>query len=285
MPKKRNQFKCLILPMLAVGLFFLSGCIKEKKMESEYLSEDSIDESVQGKPEDFQEFGDNTPIDFSSITLFQNVVAGDYLLFQILGNGGIEIFHWNRINQLLNYQKSVLSKNQLENLGSLITHPDFRGLEASYDVYPLPEESTLQYEDIYYLVRVHYINGEKSVLAHEGVIPADLSLLVEMIKSFAEEIPEEETSGGYLFAGEHELIGYKRYTSAENQLVIRRDDLKDYPVIIDLLDRPYSLFSNPDIDDSKKGYLPSSDITSLQVVLPDQSWDILYLSGGGSGLE
>ena len=43
-----------------------------------------------------------------SVTLFKNVVAGDYQLLHVSSNGLLQTVRWNRIHQILEYQMEEL---------------------------------------------------------------------------------------------------------------------------------------------------------------------------------
>jgi hypothetical protein len=211
-----------------------------------------------------------------SITLFKNVVAGDYRLLHLSDSGSMEVIQWNRLNQIIAYQQGEIPAERTSELFAGVQQLDSSVTESVYDVYPLPEDSTLIYEDIYYLLHVQASGIDRTIIAHEAAMPEVFSEFVADLFSLSAETPSQEVTGQYLLAGDHDLIGFKRYVRKKNQMSL--ETLTAYPTLADVLKKPYSLHAAPDFWQTELGKHFDEDLTSLVVVLPERSWDVLLLS-------
>jgi hypothetical protein len=215
-----------------------------------------------------------------SITLFKNVVAGDYQLLHIASNGLMEAVRWNKPQQILEYRTQELTAEVAEALFRLALDLRETVVEDMYDVYPLPEGSTLIYEDIYYLLRIETTDVSRTIIAHEAVMPQPLSDIVAEAFAIRESIDFQEIEGQFLLAGDRELIGFKRYVRGENWITLTPQDLSSYPTLVRLIERQYVLFPVPDFWDTKLSEHFDEDRISLTVELPDLMIDVLLLTAG-----
>ncbi|MGD8759044.1 MAG: hypothetical protein PVJ07_02195 [Anaerolineales bacterium] len=215
-----------------------------------------------------------------SITLFKNVVAGDYQLLHIASNGLMEAVRWSRPHQILEYQQEELPTETVDELFRLALALDSSVEENMYDVYPLPEGSTLIYEDIYYLLRIDTTDAIRTIIAHEAVMPQPLSDFVAEAFAIRESIDFQEIAGQFLLAGDRELIGFKRYVRGENWITLTPQDLSSYPTLVRLIESQYVLYPVPDFWDTKLSEHFYEDRISLTVELPDLMIDVLLLTAG-----
>ena len=216
-----------------------------------------------------------------SLTLFKNVVAGDYQLLHVSSNGLLETVRWNRIHQILEYQMEELPTEIVNGLFRLAMDVHSSVAENMHDVYPLPEGSTLIYEDIYYLLWIDTTDVSRTIIAHEAVIPEPLSDFASEAFAVRESIDFQEIAGQYLLAGDRELIGFKRYVRGENRITLRSEDLGDYPTLVRLLGRPYVIHPTPDFWQTELSAHFDEDRISLTVELPELTIDVLLLTVGG----
>ncbi|MGH2543106.1 MAG: hypothetical protein ACRDIB_09925 [Ardenticatenaceae bacterium] len=214
----------------------------------------------------------------SSIVLFRNVVAGDYGILLLLVDGQVEFTGWNRLNQITMRRQGDIGADEARRIFQLFDEIGFNGLESEYDIYPLPEDDTTVYEDIYYLLQLNAGGEAKTVLAHEKALPPDLKGAVAPLLDLQEQLPEVPVQGSFLLAGEHAILGYKRFVQEEVILPLDEQEVDQYPLLQAALAHPFSLLPAENLATTKLGEVLSEAQSSVQISLGEQSYDVLLLS-------
>jgi hypothetical protein len=210
-----------------------------------------------------------------TITLFSNYVAGDYDIFQIDGNGYVEQTGWNRLNQVLEYKQAEISQAEIDGLFRTIEANGFYKLDEKYDIYPLPADNTVVYEDQYYILKVVDAGIEKIVLAHDQAMPENLKVVIGHLLGLFQEIPASSANGDFILAGDHDILGYKRFVSDAVTIQITSGDFAGFSTIREAIEDPYKLIPFSDMQ-----LIPSElnqSQTSIVVIYNDQYYEVLWL--------
>jgi hypothetical protein len=211
------------------------------------------------------------------ICLFKNVVAGDYTVLSLRADGSVEATGWNRLNQITSYKKGTMEAGEMAAMLRWISNPDIVNLNPEYDLYPLPENSQMVYEDIYYILDIQTGDATKTIIAHEQVMPQSMKEMIVAIEKIAERMPDSGETGAFLLAGSHQILGFKR-RPIENSLMLTPDSLSPYPQLREAIARPYSLLSVQDLLNSPLGGILNEKQNSLSVLLEGATYDVLLLT-------
>jgi hypothetical protein len=211
------------------------------------------------------------------VILFRNVVAGDYSLLSLNATGGTELIGWNRLNQITVHRNGEIGMNDAHEFFQTLTSAEFQGLEQQYDIYPLPENSTLVYEDIYYILRFHSGGIDKTVLAHEQAIPPAMRTALSALQRFADQMQGTDLQGNFILSGDHEVLGYKRFIKTENLLQLDDEQAVQYPLLMDAINHPFSLIPAKDLITTKLGDVLNEEKRSLEIVYKRKHFDVLFL--------
>lgn len=215
----------------------------------------------------------------SYVSLFRNVVAGDYRVLLVESSGQVELTEWNRLNQITSYKKGKISSDKTSEIFKLFFDQGFISMNVEYDLYPLPEDSTLVYEDIYYVLKIQSDKLEKIVIAHEQVMPPNMQKIIAVLQMIEEQIQKTDALGNFLFAGDHQILGYKRFVSKDNFLSLTSDDLSKYSELRDALNRPFSLLPIKNLHETTLAGVLNVENNSLEVDLGGKHYDVLLLTG------
>jgi hypothetical protein len=273
--RKANSF--FVKFVLSLGMLLASCTASETSQPTsgieENLGTNIPEEAVVTPPTKTQEVSSD-----AYVILFKNVVAGDYSVLSLNANGRTELVGWNRLNQITAHRNGEIGMDKADEFFQTLASDEFQGLEEKYDIYPLPENSTLVYEDIYYILRFHSGGIEKTVLAHEQAIPPAMRTALTALQGFEGQMQETGLQGSFILSGDHKVLGYKRFIREKNFLQLEDEQTILYPLLMAAINHPFSLIPADDLSGTKLGDVLNEEKRSLEIVYQGDHFDVLFLT-------
>jgi hypothetical protein len=218
------------------------------------------------------------------VALFTNVVAGDYAALRIAADGSAQLTRWNRSNVLTERKEGRLEPQRLAQLRRGLSGEDFRRLSGTYDVYPLPPGGTLAVEDVYYVLVHARASSTKVVVAHASVVPPSLRELLDTLRDASSALRDAPALGTFVMAGDHEVLGFKRFGAHGPTVTLTDEDLRAAPALARALSIPYSLQSLPGPATGKLAAAATANPPGMVASTGSHRFDVLLLrSDQGTG--
>ena len=214
------------------------------------------------------------------IVLYKNVVAGDYGILKIQAEGQVEFTSYNRLNQITAHKLGSVDPQDVDQLYTFIDEKGFFELESEYDIYPLDPDDSMVYEDIYYWLKISVGDQiEKIVVAHEKARPPELIEITDVLIDRTSHLPDVPLSGGYIVAGDPEILLHKRNLQDLPVLELEEINLDEYPRLVEGLNNPYTLIQIDDLHGAGLEKLLDDEIMAMEVVYQDKRYAVLLLKG------
>lgn len=271
---KVSIYLILVIMMVCVMILVISCNIKELPSNPETVDSNKVTES----PPSLEASMNVEPIE-PSIVLFTNIVAGDYSLLTVSSKGQVEFTRWNRIQQITEYRSGDIGSEGVSRLLDFFDEARFNTLDTTYDVYPLPEDSTLVYEDVYYSLKVITPSFSKVVIAHEAAAPRNLKEIFTRLVQEHQQFPQKIMAGEFVLVGDYEILRYKRFVigDPDYSLAIDTQSLERYPFLGTSIEHPYTLTP---VDNNGLDGLLSYEQNSIALEINNEPYyDVLLIIG------
>ncbi len=224
--------------------------------------------STKDRPEDF------------SIVLYTNIVAGNYSVLHLSSSGESAFIKYGKVNQILTYKKGSISGERVKELYQSMIQKDFYLLESEYDIYPLPDDDTRVYEDIYYLIKVSNSDrADFTVVSHEKALPPNLEAIVNRINEIGQMLPEAPFKGTFLLAGDYEILRHKRPKKNEPSIQLTGSTIEEYPLLRESLQNPFLPINVKNFEGTRLSKVLSPNFGSIEVVWKDERFVVFLLNG------
>jgi len=162
------------------------------------------------------------------ISLFKNIVAGDYYFLKIKDSGEAEFTNYNYQQKIRTHKRGKLSEEEVNLLFVTLKDKGFFEFEDKYDVYPLkPGDEDLVYEDIYFRLEVCE-EKPKVVLTHVWAAPSQLKEIIKLLSEIESKLPDSELFGYFLQATVPDILSNVRLEILEISRA-EEEELKEYP--------------------------------------------------------